>query len=368
MYAQSTDDTDTQAWQERRQRQEQQRQRELEELARGALPSAERDTAIRKLHSYLGLGNRHRQNLRDRGLTDAAIDTGGFFTIYPDQELPYGIPANLPGVTRGKLATKVSGFACPAFDVHGRLIGWQLRVDDPTDNKYRWAKGWKSSHLPNGELPITICRPVEGVKRPGVGLAEGLLKPYVAAQKLGQIVIGAAGANFAGSPQQLKESLEVLKPEIITLYPDAGAVLNHHVMSQYQRTVKLIAGWGYSVQVAWWGQTIKLESPDIDELDDWEAIAYLKPAEFWQLAPSPRAARNFREIVTGWLPRLQQRLEASRKRLSAWGFGKTRETKLTQKSPKIEATEYAAGFRLDAWKKAAQEYKFIWGRFWDGDW
>jgi hypothetical protein len=115
--------------------------------------------------------------------------------------------------------------------------------------------------------------------------------------------------------------------------------------------VKLIAGWGYSVQVAWWGQTIKLESPDIDELDDWEAIAYLKPAEFWQLAPSPRAARNFREIVTGWLPRLQQRLEASRKRLSAWGFGKTRETKLTQKSPKIEATEYAAGFRLDAWKK-----------------
>jgi hypothetical protein len=129
-------------------------------------------------------------------LTDAAIDTGGFFTIYPDQELPYGIPANLPGVTRGKLATKVSGFACPAFDVHGRLIGWQLRVDDPTDNKYRWAKGWKSSHLPNGELPITICRPVEGVKRPGVGLAEGLLKPYVAAQKLGQIVIGAAGANL----------------------------------------------------------------------------------------------------------------------------------------------------------------------------
>ncbi|AFZ22204.1 hypothetical protein [Allocoleopsis franciscana] len=360
MYTQSTDNTDTQAWQERRQRQEQQRQRELEELARGALPSAERDTAIRKLHSYLGLGNRHRQNLRDRGLTDAAIDAGGFFTIYPDQELPYGIPANLPGVTRGKLATKVSGFACPAFDVHGRLIGWQLRVDDATDNKYRWAKGWKSSHLPNGELPITICRPVEGIKRPGVALAEGLLKPYVAAQKLGQIVIGAAGANFAGSPQQLRESLEVLKPEIITLYPDAGAVLNHHVMSQYQRTVKLIAGWGYSVQVAWWGQTIKLESPDIDELDDLGAIAYLKPAEFWQLAPSPRAARNFREMVTGWLPRIKQRLEASRKRLSAWGFGKTRETKLTQKSPKIEATEYAAGFRLDAWKKAAQEYKFIW--------
>lgn len=282
--------------------------RQQQELA-SALPVAERNHAIKKLHKYLGLSQKHRTHLRARHLTDAQIDAGYFFTIHPDQELPPGIPANLPGIisTRlndhawGRLATKTLGFACPAFDVEGNIIGWQLRVDDATDNKYRWAKGWKSSHLPNGELPITVCRPVSPIghelactdpttrlrhecsversersaesvyselvesvlQKESVGLAEGLLKPYIAAQTFGSIFIGAAGGNFA--PKQLKASLDALKPTIVTLYPDAGSVSNPHVMRQYEQTINLVTGWGMPVQVAWWGQIDKTH-PDVDEL------------------------------------------------------------------------------------------------------
>jgi hypothetical protein len=60
-----------------------QRQRENQLLLATALDIPQRDRAIRKLHNYLGLGSKHRQNLCARGLTDAQIDAGYFFTIYP---------------------------------------------------------------------------------------------------------------------------------------------------------------------------------------------------------------------------------------------------------------------------------------------
>jgi hypothetical protein len=274
VWAEAKADEWSQEQREEYQRRKRERERFEQQQLSDTLSIPDRNRAIKKLHKYLGLGSKHRENLRERSLTDAQIEAGYFFSIHLNQELPPGIPANLPGVIRGKLATKVSGFACPAFDVHGRLIGWQLRVDNATDNKYRWAKGWKSSHLPNGELPLTVCRPIDGVKRPGVGLAEGLPKSFVAAQRLGQIFIGAAAANFAGSPEQFKESIDALKPETITLYPDAGAVANPHVMGQYRRTIELLSSWGYTVNVAWWGQTDKSHS-DVDELTGTEAIAYI---------------------------------------------------------------------------------------------
>jgi predicted XRE-type DNA-binding protein len=275
-------------WQQKVKAERSARQKKEEQALKQSLPIEARDRAIQTLHKYLGLSRTHRQNLRERNLTDTQIDAGYFFTIHPDQELPPGIPANLPGIAWGRLATKTPGIACPAFDVAGNIIGWQLRVDNATDNKYRWAKGKTSSHLPNGELPITVCRPVDGIKIPGVGLVEGLLKPFIAAQKLAQIFIGAAGGHFP--PKQLKASLETISKEaqtkaIVTLYPDAGAVTNPHVIGQYQRTIKLITSWGYNSQIAWWGQIDK-SHPDIDELTstEVEAIEYLNPDAFWTIA------------------------------------------------------------------------------------
>jgi len=274
---------DREQWRQRQAERDAQRQRENQLLLATALDIPQRDRAIRKLYKYLGLGPKHRQNLCTRGLTDAQIDAGYFFTIYPDLELPPGIPPNLPGVGRGKLATKTAGMACPAFDVEGKLIGWQLRVDEATDNKYRWAKGWKSSHLPNGELPITVCRPVDGVKHQGVRLCEGLLKPFIAAQKTGQICIGAASGNHAGSQQQLKAALEAINPESVTLDADAGAVANPHIIRQYQRTIDLVTGWGYTVNIGWWGQVDK-SHPDVDELSPDEAHTTITPTEFFALS------------------------------------------------------------------------------------
>ncbi len=350
--------------------------RQQQELA-SALPAAERNHAIKKLHKYLGLSQKHRTQLRVRHLTDAQIDAGYFFTIHPDQELPPGIPANLPGIAWGRLATKTPGFACPAFDVEGNIIGWQLRVDDATDNKYRWAKGWKSSHLPNGELPITVCRPIDGIQNPGVGLAEGILKPFIAAQKQGQIFIGAAGAHFP--PQQLKASLETISKEqnalfVVTLYPDAGAVSNLNVMRRYEETINLIKGWGMPVQVAWWGQIDKTH-PDVDELIGSELsheITYITPQEFLALGDlysnyKPSTQNTFNqnspidrdewELSFGFGKRLRERIKQTLN--SFKGFGKTPSP---QPKPK-EAPDQLfqdANERLQTWQDAVSSgYKYI---------
>ena len=104
-------------------------QREAERIERetakrkGALGVEERDTAIRSLSKYLGLSRRHRQALLDRGLTDSQIEAGLFFTINPGDQVPVGIPTNLPGVINGKIMASGTGYACPAFDVKARRLG-----------------------------------------------------------------------------------------------------------------------------------------------------------------------------------------------------------------------------------------------------
>jgi hypothetical protein len=96
------------------------------------------------------------------------------------------------------------------------------------------------SPICNGELPVTCCRPIGIAQTEGIGLIEGILKPFITAQLKSQIILGAAGGNFASSPQTLKAYLDELLAQTdtkqIILYPDAGAVNNSNVMRQYRRT------------------------------------------------------------------------------------------------------------------------------------
>ncbi len=269
MYAPASNEQSSQDWHHRQREQQAQRQRELEELRRGALPESERDEAIRRIHRHFGISNKHRQNLRDRGLLDAHIDRLPYFTFHSGQEVPHFTPANLPGVRRGRLTVAESGFACPIPNIDGLTIGWQNRFDNTENGKYRWPSGEKSSHLPNGELPIGVYRPDGGVTRRAIGHSEGFLKADITAQQWGLPTLGAASANFAASPEQWKASLDQLSAELWTRtiywFVDAGAVVNPNVTSQYIKSWEKLSEWDYSVQVVWWGQVEKATG-DADEI------------------------------------------------------------------------------------------------------
>jgi len=270
-------------WQQKNQQRQQRRASEEKALRANALPIEARDLAIRKLHKHFGLSATHRNDLNNRGLSDEAIDRNLYFSITPNRKVPFGIPKNLPGVEFGEIRAGGAGYACVSFDPMGRATGWQIRIDKATENKYRWAKGEASSHLSNGELPITSSYPAE-LKRSHIGVCEGINKAAIAANRFGQIFLGASGANFAASPEQTAEHLRVASEHhsgsrLIHFYPDAGSINNQHVIKAYKRSLELIEQLGYEIQIAWWGQVDK-SHPDIDELHDLSKIKFINLADF----------------------------------------------------------------------------------------
>ena len=284
------DGFDLEEYRRKQRKQEEKRQRRLQRQL-SSLSVSERDKAIRKMHSAIGLTSSARQHLKqERGLTDAQIEQGLYFSVAPHQDLPAGIPLNFPGVHWGgrSLTNRYQGIACVLFNPDGMAIGIQIRVTDDTDEgRYRWLSGQNSSHLPNGELPLTYIRP-PSLKRKHPAIIEGTgFKPQLAADRLAQVVIGASGGQHAGSPKQLLAYLEAASSEgldtsVVQIYLDAGDVVNHHVINRLATLIDLLESWGKTVQIAWWGQTTK-KSPDIDELEDVGAIAYIPAKEFQPL-------------------------------------------------------------------------------------
>jgi hypothetical protein len=312
-----------------KQRRLQQEQDRLSQL----LSPKERDIQIRKLLAQLGLKAAHKADLHQRGLTDSQIEAGLFRSVEPWQKLDREISHRLAGINiiGSGLTTPHSGYLCPIWNPEGLLIGWQLRLDKAEDGgKYRWptSAGKKrpngpTAHLPNGELPLTCCRPLEGKPQIlTIGLIEGVgPKPFITAQLRSQIIIGAAGGNFAASQETLKAYLDTVSAELgtrqLTLYPDAGAISNSHVMRQYRRLKELVTRWGYTLRVAWWNQVYKNADLDADELlaaGRGEEIEEITWSQFEAHAHNPN--RIYQEIVN-----LFQTAKAFIKR-SVVGFGK----------------------------------------------
>jgi hypothetical protein len=140
---------------------------------------------------------------------------------------------------------------------------------------------------PEGELPLAVFRP-QG-KPEGISLAEGTgAKPFLVSQRLNQLVIAAAGGQWASSEATFKLSLNQALVELggvkeLTVYPDAGDVANPSVMKRWQSVVDLLEQWDWSITVGWWGQVDK-SHPDIDELTDLSSITYISPDEFWEIS------------------------------------------------------------------------------------
>ncbi|QUY40304.1 plasmid replication protein, CyRepA1 family [Acaryochloris marina] len=277
---------------ERQARQEAERQAKLAKL----LPTPERDRHFRRIATNAGLGSRHRQHLQEkRELTneqiDIAIEQNLFWTWQDNAQIP-GLPLNLPGInpSTGKLRKYYQGMGIAIPNVHGEIVGAQIKPD--FGSNYFWVSSDSDKldipgagpHLPNGEQPIAVHK-VSGSTT--VGLVDSVtFKPFLASQRLGISFIGAAGNNFASSPETLKETLDELAPETIIFYPDAGDISNPHITKAIEKTVTLVEEWGYNLIVAWWGQVSYDDDCDIDELplDQIDQIQHLTPTAYLQLA------------------------------------------------------------------------------------
>ena len=268
-----------------RQQLRQQREAEDRERYQSGLNASDRQAAHTKLLAQLSLQPDDQADLLRRGLSAATIST--FRSVEPWQTLAQAIAPNTPGISSNgrKIATPYSGYLVPARDLEGRDMAYQIRNREQAKDapKYPWLSTYSHpAHLQNGELPLTYI--------PGAGstvnLAEGLLKPIVAAERLDQSFIGAAGGMFASSPQQFEQWVNALNPAELVLCPDGGAVININVIREYTKLAELVEGLGRALKVRWWGQTTK-DDGDVDEISRelFEAAQLITWAEFLAMVP-----------------------------------------------------------------------------------
>jgi hypothetical protein len=267
--------------------------REDDERRRRSLSPQERHDQYTQLLSELILHPDDRADLVRRGFTNEEIDLAGFKSIERYQKLQSQFSKLLPGISRGdRLVIREEGYLCPIRNADGLIVACQVRLRTlPTTeiNRYRWLSGQgQTLHLypegckSDGELPLPVFSP-QG-KPEGIALPEGTgAKPFLVSQRLNLLTIGAAGGQWASSPQLLKQILEKAALEVkgreIKIFPDAGDILNRSVMSRWQRMITLLVEWGWSVKVGWWGQVDKTH-PDIDELTDYTKVEYISSQEF----------------------------------------------------------------------------------------
>lgn len=334
------DDASRREWAERwRSMRIERLQQEKAHLA-ASLTEGDRDTQIRDILVQLQLCSDHREDLKRRGLNDELIAAGLFKSVSQWQKLDQEVSYQLAGVALGgrSLITPQSGYLCPVWNPEGQIVGWQLRVDDkaPEDvPKYLWGTSrtrkrpqGATVHLKNGELPLTFCTPVNEVSSrvQYIGLAEGILKPWIIAQLRNQITIGASGGNFAGSPETLKRYLTAAKERLggtldVVLWADAGAIANKNVMRQYRRTYELVTRWGYTLQVAWYGQLDKSCADPDEYTGEYELLTW---AQFESLSRNPL---SIWDDVTHQLNKIKRLLRPRR------GFAQLKRPRVTGSAP-----------------------------------
>jgi hypothetical protein len=288
-------------WQRENQRRRQEKTKADDERQRRSLTAVQRHEQYTRLLSELTLHPDDRADLVRRGFTHEQIELAGFKSIGRYHQLQSQYSELLPGISRGnRLIIADEGYLCPVRNADGLLVACQVRLRTlPTTetNRYRWLSGGgQTLHLypegckSEGELPLPVFRP-QG-KPEGIALAEGTgAKPFLVSQRLNLFTIGAAGGQWASSPQLFHSTLEKAEIEVgtksIKIFPDAGDVFNPCVMSRWQRAIALLEEWGWEVAVGWWNQRDK-SCPDIDELDSLEAIEFITPKRFWDICNHTR--------------------------------------------------------------------------------
>lgn len=280
---------------------ERQRQRQ-QQIAR-QMPAVERHKWYTKLLECLSLSESDSQNLLDRGFTQEQIINDGYKSVGTWQKVGRDFPQNLqnlPGLlSNGALNVPKDGILCPIRNHQGLIVGFQARLSEAIDGRYRWLSSTTkanpngaSPHL-DGELPIGVFEP-EQFNGDSIWLTEGTgFKPSLTRYRLDVPVVGAASGRFTVSPELSKSAVEYLsakyKTKTLTFPVDAGDVANScGVPERWREQFDFFSMRGYECRVAWWEQVTKDQSQDIDELTDFSKIEYISPSEFWEIVEKYR--------------------------------------------------------------------------------
>lgn len=244
--------------------------------------------------------------LEKRGFQPAQIERAGFKS-WPGGHI--GLPFMTSKFELGSIDVPVPpSLLIPARTQDGRITAIHIKPhrEEETDlprnlGKYMWASRNRSFKLhpvesEGCEVPLFVCAANKGVETT-VALVEGGLKAYAFAAQLKvkradlhSWVIGAAGGQFWQSELGLFWAMAGMQPEAVVLYPDAGAIVNIHVLLNYFRSFRVMLDMDMDVQIAWWGQWSKEEHLDVDDFllqgGSFQQMKYISVIDFWNKIPA----------------------------------------------------------------------------------
>ena len=278
-----------------------------------SLPALERDIAARIILAQLSLNEIDRKDLIRRGFTQQQIAEIGFKSVEKFQRLKEPVNNRFPGVniSGNRLNNgSIGGILIPLYTITGEIVAFQVRNREQSKSRYRWLSStWEkgrdngsSPSLPNGEIPLTFSYPqllgvIPVIK--SIGLAEGTgAKPNLAATRIGQQVIGAAGGQWLSSPELLKDGLERWRASVIDLYLDGEDPQKPQVIRRWVNLYYQLLEWGYKPRFMYSGR-------DIDELEDLLLLREIDLDELEHLLGETHAegtSARFHPLVSSKLP------------------------------------------------------------------
>jgi len=205
-------------------------------------PLLQRHKIYLAMLQMLTLSDKHRRNLRERGLSEKMIE-GNMYRSMPESDWERrnvanrladmydltGIPGFFTRQCRWNLYGK-SGFLIPVCTKDNLIQGLQIRLDDVADKKFRWLS---TNNFDNGTKIYGYIHVVGDVKSDTLYLTEGPLKADVASYLAGGAPFaGLTGVNATG---QLAEVIRSIKPRRIVECIDMDKVANPQVRKALNR-------------------------------------------------------------------------------------------------------------------------------------
>lgn len=218
----------------------------------------------------------HRQNLRDRGLSDEYIEARGFRSWPRIRKFQCeaaktakaaGDWRHCPGIEVLAESQEHDRILIPMMDFQGRVGGFQFRNCAPNTQKgqrYKWLSegGYEGGkwpcHVPLAQL-AGITAPYEVVR-----ITEGPLKADVATCHSGVFTIGVAGTS---SWRDAIAALKEIGCRRLLLSFDADAINNPQVARSLIEMYRYFVAEGYEVAVEEW-QEQYAQDPKLKGIDD----------------------------------------------------------------------------------------------------
>ncbi len=218
------------------------------------------------LLDMLSLADDHRENLRNRGLTDDEIKSLGYKTTpylgMPKmakqlQEDGYYLPG-VPGFYRNKdgawtFVREQRGILIPVRSPDGKIQGIQVRRDHVAKRKFRWISSAGKADGCKAECWTHLAGPIQST----IILTEGPMKADIIHKLSGDTVLAVPGVH---SLKHLSVTLEQLRDQGVVKIKTAFDMDFHYnpfVQRGYQALTELLANLDFCYSTYVWDSRYK---------------------------------------------------------------------------------------------------------------